>query len=328
MRLLTFNCHEPYLYDLAKLGGELVVIDGLPGRRTASWDTRARPVPANVELVSIADAGRRGPFDAVVAHNLTDLLAAREVHAPKVFVVHVNLRARIAEEGGNFAPSQMAEDLSHYLDYVGGVAVGVSEQKLASWGLRGSVIRPGVDPEVLSAHDGSCPRGLRVANLVSRRKKRFAWDVHLAITEGHEVDLVGDDPELGSRPAQSFDELRALYQGHRYYVHTADPELEDGYNLALLEAMATGMPVVANFHPSSPVMDGVSGFVSEDPLRLRADIGRLLRDPGLASELGRAARQTVCAEFSLSRFLANWRDALERARAAFVARHGPPRLAT
>ena len=37
-------------------------------------------------------------------------------------------------------------------------------------------------------------------------------------------------------------------------------EYEDGYNLAMLEAMASGMPVVALANRSSPITDGVDGF--------------------------------------------------------------------
>src|SRR5690606_3724519 len=80
---------------------------------------------------------------------------------------------------------------------------------------------------------------------------------------------------------------------HRFYVHTADPELEDGYNLAMLEAMACGLPVVGCCHPTSPIEHGISGFLDDDPAALATFARRLLDEPELAARMGAAARATV-----------------------------------
>jgi hypothetical protein len=45
-RLLVFNCHEAWVYQLGVLGYGLDVIIGLSGRYNAGWDEQMRPFPA------------------------------------------------------------------------------------------------------------------------------------------------------------------------------------------------------------------------------------------------------------------------------------------
>ena len=89
-------------------------------------------------------------------------------------------------------------------------------------------------------------------------------------------------------------------------MHTTEDAYEDGYNLGLLEAMATGMPVVATASVTTPVVDGVNGFVSDDLTALRERLALLLADRDEAARLGRAARATVAERFPLAAFVARW----------------------
>ncbi|HWP35157.1 MAG TPA: glycosyltransferase [Thermodesulfobacteriota bacterium] len=95
------------------------------------------------------------------------------------------------------------------------------------------------------------------------------------------------------------------------------PSLSEGLSLALLEAMAAGLPVVATAVGGNPevVRDGESGFLvpPRDPGALAERIGRLLRDRALARRLGLAAARRVRQEFSL--------DAMVQRYEALYARH-------
>ncbi|HEX2142116.1 MAG TPA: glycosyltransferase [Candidatus Limnocylindria bacterium] len=80
------------------------------------------------------------------------------------------------------------------------------------------------------------------------------------------------------------------------------PSLWEGLPMALLEAMASGLPVVATDVAGSRqvVVDGESGRLvpPADPEALRTAIDELLANPVLLSTMGRAARQRVVASFS------------------------------
>ena len=80
----------------------------------------------------------------------------------------------------------------------------------------------------------------------------------------------------------------------------------------MLEAMATGMPVVSVANPTSPVVDGVNGYISDDSHYLQDRIQELLSNRDLAIELGAKGRETVAKEFPISRFVRRWNALFDR----------------
>jgi glycosyltransferase involved in cell wall biosynthesis len=203
-----------------------------------------------------------------------------------------------------------------YLRMIGGVVVAVSGPKLSSWGVDGSVIEPPVDAEEHGGYSGELPRGIRVSNFVSKRAQVLAWDIHQEILRDIPWTLVGNNPDMANvEPASDWNHLKDLLRTHRFYIHTSRPDLEDGYNLALLEAMGTGLPIIATRSPTSPVVDGESGFISDDISYLRWGIQQLLSDTELAARMGQQGRNTVIQQFSISKFLERWHAAIGEARA-------------
>jgi len=128
----------------------------------------------------------------------------------------------------------------------------------------------------------------------------------------------------GVMAAENWNDLKQILQSHRFYIHTAKPELEDGYNTASLEAMAAGMPILGNQHPSSPVEHGISGFLSDDPHELRKYAEMLLGDRDLAARMGLQARKTVIEHFSMIRFKEGFLKSIETARRNWESREIQP----
>jgi glycosyltransferase involved in cell wall biosynthesis len=81
------------------------------------------------------------------------------------------------------------------------------------------------------------------------------------------------------------------------------PSYSEGLSLALLEAMAAGLPVIATAVGGTPevVTDGVTGLLvpPRDPEALAGALERLLADPAGARALGNKAREHVRERYSL-----------------------------
>lgn len=315
LRVLTFNWHEAYLHLLSKTGHAFDVVQkrkaGLYG-----WIEAFRPVPENVRLVHLHEARERlraGLYDRVIAHNFEDLLAVQGCDVPVVLVFHNKLTTEIAL---NRMPVDRQAYLRQAQRLMGSLPdlrlVFVSPSKQLDWGFEGRVILPGIDPGDYSGYIGDEPRVLRVGNGLKERDLMLGWSAQERILEGIPSTVVGLNPSLPeSRLPASWDELRSLLVHHRVFLNTTLPPFEDGYNLAMLEAMATGMPVVSIANPSSPIEDGLNGFVSADEGVLRERIREILQDRERAIAVGRKARETVLERFPIDRFLAAWREVLE-----------------
>jgi glycosyltransferase involved in cell wall biosynthesis/ubiquinone/menaquinone biosynthesis C-methylase UbiE/Flp pilus assembly protein TadD len=183
------------------------------------------------------------------------------------------------------------------------------------------VIPPGIDPGDYGGYTGEVPSVLRVGNAMRARNLMFDVDFQERVCAGLPNRVVGEDPLIPeARPSASFEDLLDSFRTMRCLLHVTREEYEDGYNLSMLEAMACGMPVVALANRTSPLTDGVDGFVSKDGNVLRARLEQLLEDPALARELGARGRETVARTFPLELFVERWRQAIEE-----TAQEGPRR---
>ncbi|MFA4901170.1 MAG: glycosyltransferase [Desulfobaccales bacterium] len=111
------------------------------------------------------------------------------------------------------------------------------------------------------------------------------------------LDLAGQVHFLGSRR-----DVPDLLQAMDIFVL---PSYSEGLSLALLEAMAAGLPVIVSRVGGNPevVTDGATGLIipPRDAEALAQSLERFLADPAGAKELGKNARRHVEANYSLER---------------------------
>jgi colanic acid/amylovoran biosynthesis glycosyltransferase len=104
--------------------------------------------------------------------------------------------------------------------------------------------------------------------------------------------------------------------------HSVIPSYGDaeGTPVAVLEAGAAGLPVVATRHAGIPdvVNHGETGFLVEegDVEGMGAFMGHLLNDADLARRMGKDARQRIRAHFSLDRHISVLQRVLDDARSS------------
>ncbi len=153
----------------------------------------------------------------------------------------------------------------------------------------------------------------------------------LAEYPGARFVVVGDGPDLAMLNAL-IDELNirknVSLAGRREDMPSVYASLDvmvsssrqEGLPMAILEGMASGLPLVATAVGDVPtvVRDGRSGVLvpSEDVGLLASAIVELLRDALLRMRLGSAARRLIAEEFSAERMTANYLRVYEDALAS------------
>ena len=106
----------------------------------------------------------------------------------------------------------------------------------------------------------------------------------------------------------------------RAYLH---PFRWTSLGLALIEAMHAGMPILAvGSTEAFRALPAGTGTVSSSPAELAASAAALMAEPEAARAAGRAAREAALARYGLARFLADWDQVLDAARAGGPAGRG------
>ncbi|MCF6313687.1 MAG: glycosyltransferase, partial [Verrucomicrobiales bacterium] len=105
----------------------------------------------------------------------------------------------------------------------------------------------------------------------------------------------------------SSEQLRDLYHEAHIFIHPSrltEDQNQEGIPNAMLEAMATGLPVVATLHGGIPeaVQQGVTGLLVAERDRdgLLSELEKLVKDDDARQQMGRAAAASMRAEFEQS----------------------------
>lgn len=253
------------------------------------------------------------PWDWVLAHNASDLIDAMGIKIPKVFLVHGTLSGRILQDRSTIDRSLYIRNLQSLLSAGNAQVVYISELKRKDWGIPGEVIRPGVDIREYGGYQGNIRGVLQVSNHLKERGAITGWKTHQEVCRDLHHLVIGTNLKIPlSRIANNWDDLREQLRSYRVYLYTPIYPYEDGYNLALLEAMATGMPIASLHHATSPIRDGLEGVTASTAAELRAKVLRLLDNPIEAANLGSRARIRVEKEFPLSEFQHAWQSLAAR----------------
>lgn len=165
-------------------------------------------------------------------------------------------------------------------------------------GLAESRSRHGIDARLVVAGDGP----------LRARLKSLARELGC----GDRVEWLGDVDN---------DRVRRLMDEADLFALPCRPDAEgdrDGIPVALMEAMACGLPVVAGDLPAvrELVRDGETGLLisGADPDALAGHLARLANEPGLRARLGEAGRARVEAEFSLEANVSRLEEAFRGCR--------------
>lgn len=320
MRILTFNWHEAYLHLLAGTPHSFDIVEPYAGHGFhRRWDLSIRPTPQNTRLIPwelARDGLQRNAYNIALCHNFADLALVCDFPTPAILLFHNRLTGELALGANTVSRDKYLADVAP-LARKAVKLVFVSAAKKEDWGFDGDVIPHGVDVSRFGPYAGNILKALRIGNLVKERSAMLGFDMQERIVDGMGNTLVGHNPSLARsvKPA-CFGMFKSIVSAHRLYVNTTIAPYEDAYNLSMLEAMASGVPVVSFAHPESFIVNGTNGFISGDPDELRRRANGLLCDHSLARSVGEKGRETVAELFPMRRFIERWNEAFDTARTA------------
>src|SRR5260221_5563059 len=169
-RLLVFDCHEAWVYQLRALKQQMDVVVGLKGRHVIGWDEAMRPVPSNARLVRLEEVlANRPSYSCIVAHNLTDLLDVKTLAGPRLYVIHQTLDSMVREQRSAVSAEELRHAVAQYVHLIGAHVIAVTAMKGISCGYVQDIVSSSADPEAYLTYTGDLAHGLRVANHIAQK---------------------------------------------------------------------------------------------------------------------------------------------------------------
>jgi glycosyltransferase involved in cell wall biosynthesis len=258
---------------------------GVPSGAVAWLIKKLHKIPYVVSLRGGDVPGFR-PYDFRVYHKLV---------APFLRIIWRNAAAVVANSRG-------LRQLAHAFDPSFEIPIIPNGIDLDSYKTAG---RDWMFPRLLSAGRIVHQKGLDLAMLALEGLRELDWEWQIA-GDGpqlHSLQSLAKELGIGDRVRflgwQSREELMKCYQQSNIFLF---PSRHEGMPNALLEAMASGLPVVASCIAGSEelVIDGETGYLvpSEDIEALQTSLKKLLIDSKLREQMGRASRRYVEANYS------------------------------
>ena len=258
---------------------------GVPSGATAWLIKKLYDIPYIVSLRGGDVPGFR-PYDFQVYHRLV---------APFLRVIWRNAAAVVANSGGLRQLAQAFDARTEIPVIPNGIDLDAYKTAGRDWTF----------PRLLSVGRIVHQKGLDLAMRALGDLKELNWEWHIA-GDGPQMSVLqslAKELGLGDRVHflgwQSRQQLMKCYGQANIFLF---PSRHEGMPNALLEAMASGLPVIASCIAGNEelVVDGETGYLvpSEDMEALRAALKKLLSEPESRQQMGNASRQHVEANYS------------------------------
>jgi hypothetical protein len=306
LNVLTWHTHGSYLYYLSHAPHEFHVLS--KPDRPPGYGGRCGHIPwgDNVHDLPLEQARHR-QFDCILFQDdhqwqkdQYEILTPAQRALPRIYLEHDPPRAH-------------PTDTRHLVDDPDVLVVHVTPFNALMWDNGRTptrVIEHGVRIPAGVSYQGDLERGLVITNHLDRRGRRMGPDLFLQARSQLPLELVGmAAEELGGLGEIEHAQLPAFASRYRFLF---SPIRYSSLGLAVIEAMMVGLPVVAlaTAEMATVIENGVSGYADTNLATLVERMRLLLREPGLARDLGDGARRRARERFSIERFSADWNAAL------------------
>lgn len=199
------------------------------------------------------------------------------------------------------------------------------ERNIPAYCGENAMIRFYKDPEEFKGWTGEEKIVINFTQSLKKRGDHCGYLTFMKGTEGLPRKVYGpgnDDLKEVSGGLLTYDQQKEMYRKARAYFYYGTAPAS--YTLTLMEAMMTGIPVVAasptfsaNIYQQNTnevediIQNGRNGFVGQSVDQIKEYLQKLLDDDKLAKEIGDAGRQTAIQLWGKEKIKREWREYLD-----------------
>jgi glycosyltransferase involved in cell wall biosynthesis len=316
MRIFTWHIHGTYLYYLSK--GNYTIYIPVNDKKDEGYYGRGSTFPFGDNVIEIpAEEVRNQTFDCILFQtnknfhvDQYDILSEEQRQLPRVYVEHD-------------PPTRHPTDTPHPMNDPDVVMVHVTHYNRLMWFNNSRIIRviehgvPAPDCE----YTGEYEKGIVVINHLHQRGRLLGADIYATVSKEIPLELIGmGTAEYGGAGEVLHPQLSNYIRRFRFFFN---PIRYTSMGLAVCEAMALGMPIIAlaTTEYATALQDGVTGYIHTDIDYLIEKMKKLLHDKELAAALGFGAKRVAQKKFDLSRFTTEWEQTFRAAIASNTYRY-------
>jgi hypothetical protein len=224
--------------------------------------------------------------------------------------------------------THLEEELSIYRDKgLEIVRYSPFERTIPNYAGEDIIIRFYKDPEEYKDWNGKDKVLINFTQSLKKRGNHCGYSTFMEVSHDVSAKVYGvANEDLGDLwgGCVSYEEQKRILRDSRVYFYYGTAPAS--YTLSLMEAMMTGIPVVAagsgftkNLYPEQNtneiediIVNGKNGYVSNSISELKKDIELLMEDYDLAKEIGRAGRKTAINLFGKEKIANQWKEFLDK----------------
>lgn len=351
-RILYMSCHEILEYDELKLFSELGYECYSLGAYTqpGGEEHRKRPpleLPYNPHFIELAlqyDRRKMHPemlegIDIVIVMHtpgfLTKAGGGPESWSPDLEEGNWPLFREFIKKGGRVIWRSIGQSIPHVerilaplrAEGLEVVRYSPAEQTIQDNIGTDAVIRFYKDPDEFGGWTGERAQAINFTQSLKDRGDFTGYRMIERVFDGLPAKVYGPGNEnlgLLHGGLLSYKEmLQTMREARAFFYHGTYPA---SYTLSFIEAMMTGIPIVAvgpkngnsmsmfpnqsTYEIPSLIEHGVSGFVSDDPVELKKYLQQLIGDPRLARSISAFGRARAIELFGKAKIKAQWKEYL------------------
>ncbi len=308
-KIFTWHIHGTYLYYLSQ--GNFTIYIPVTTEKNEGYYGRGETFPFGDNVIEVnAKDVKNITFDCILFQtnknyliDQYDVLSDEQRKLPKVYVEHDT-------------PAKYPADAKHLMNDPDVLMVHVTNFNKLMWNNDHCRIVKVIDHGVIvppHSYTGDLEKGVVIVNHLHQRGRKLGADIFEKVRKKIPLDLIGmGTEEYGGLGEVLHPQMPDLVGKYRFCFN---PIRWTSLGLAVLEAMATGLPVVAlaTTEYVTVIKDGVNGFIHTDIDYLIEKMQWLLENKIKSHSVGNEARKTIQNRFGIERFTNDWEQVFQLA---------------